>query len=316
LALTQLWCKAVTRSCTMKSTIMLIICLLAGCSQNQRHDDEAKADRHEKHDDVEKSKSQNDEAKADHQAEILVRNDNGLQMKLVWCPPGKFNMGPKVVTTLTQGFWLGRFEVTQSEWKEVMQSEPWKEKLVTKEGADFPATWVSWNDATEFCCKLTGQERQAGRLSNDWEYTLPTEAQWERACRAQTETIFSFGDDEKELGDYAWFRDNALMKSGEKYAHRVGQKKANPWGIYDVHGNVWEWCRDIYAEKLPGGSNPEVMPDENTKEVRRINRGGGWGGVADHCRSAFRMSDLPDYKSGNLGFRVALSAVESFESVK
>ena len=279
----------------MKSTIMLIICLLAGCSQNQRHDDEAKAD---------------------HQAEILVRNDNGLQMKLVWCPPGKFNMGPKVVTTLTQGFWLGRFEVTQSEWKEVMQSEPWKEKLVTKEGADFPATWVSWNDATEFCCKLTGQERQAGRLSNDWEYTLPTEAQWERACRAQTETIFSFGDDEKELGDYAWFRDNALMKSGEKYAHRVGQKKANPWGIYDVHGNVWEWCRDIYAEKLPGGSNPEVMPDENTKEVRRINRGGGWGGVADHCRSAFRMSDLPDYKSGNLGFRVALSAVESFESVK
>jgi formylglycine-generating enzyme required for sulfatase activity len=154
-------------------------------------------------------------------------------------------------------------------------------------------------------------------LSNDWEYTLPTEAQWEYACRAQTETIFSFGDDEKELGDYAWFRDNALMKSGEKYAHRVGQKKANPWGIYDVHGNVWEWCRDIYAEKLPGGSNPEVKPtNENTKDVRRISRGGGWGGVAEHCLSAFRLSDLPGYKSGNLGFRVALTAVEAFASAK
>ncbi len=146
-----------------------------------------------------------------------VRDDNGLKMKLVWCPPGKFTMGSpltesdrrddeaQVEVTLTKGFWLGRCEVSQSEWKQAMGIEPWVGKgRAIIEGDDFPATFVSWDDATAFCRKLTEQERKAGRLSEDWEFALPTEAQWEWACRAGTDTKFSFGDDESKLGDYAW----------------------------------------------------------------------------------------------------------------
>ncbi len=249
-----------------------------------------------------------------------VRDDNGLKMKLVWCPPGKFTMGsPKsekqrrknedqADVTLTTGFWLSKYEVTQSEWKQVMRTEPWKGQDFTEEGADFPATFVSWNDAVDFCRKLTEQERQAGRLPKDWEYTLATEAQWERACRARTETRFSFGNDESKLGDYAWFEENAL-NAGEKYAHRVGQKKANPWGLCDMHGNVWEWCRDVYAEDLPGGRDPEVKSDEKTKGSNRVYRGGGWFHDAGNCWAAFRSSIVPAFRSNDFGFRLALTAV-------
>jgi formylglycine-generating enzyme required for sulfatase activity len=274
-----------------------------------------------------------------------VRDDNGLKMKLVWCPPGFVTMenvevieepaakkqdkpnndddevDPKdkpapeprqtetitpVKVFLTKGYWLGQYEVTQSEWKLVMQTEPWKGQDFTKEGADYPATFVSWNDAVDFCHKLTEQERQAGRLPNDWEYTLPTEAQWERACRARTETRFSFGDDESKLGDYAWFSANA-SNAEEQYAHRVGQKKVNPLGLCDMHGNVWEWCRDVYTEKLPGGRDPKVKADEKTNGSFRVNRGGGWSIGATSCRSGGRGWNQPDYRYGDLGFRPALA---------
>jgi sulfatase modifying factor 1 len=189
-----------------------------------------------------------------------------------------------------------------------MKTEPWKGQEFTKEGADFPATYVSWDTATAFCRKLTEQERQAGRLPKDWEYTLPTEAQWEYACRARTKTKFSFSDDESKLGDYAWFFGNARM-AGEFYAHQVGQKKANLWGLFDMHGNVWEWCRDIYADELSGGRDPEVQPDEKTRGSYRVNRGGGWYDYAAFCRSANRSRLSPSLRSRLLGVRVALSPV-------
>jgi formylglycine-generating enzyme required for sulfatase activity len=104
-------------------------------------------------------------------------------------------------------------------------------------------------------------------LPNGWEYRLPTEAQWEYACRAGTTTTYCFGDDPKQLGDYAWYKDNA-----EARTHAVGQKKANAWGLHDMHGNVWEWCRDAYQGKLPGGEDPEVRAGSY-----RVFRGGSWG---------------------------------------
>ncbi len=213
-----------------------------------------------------------------------------------------------VKVVLTQGYWLGKYEVTQSEWKDVMKTEPWKGNRLTREGADFPATCVSWDDATAFCRKLTDQERKASRLSKDWEYTLPTEAQWERACRARTRTKFSFGDDDSKLGDYAWFAANARM-AGENYAHQVGQKKPNPWGLCDMHGNVWEWCRDVFADKLPGGRDPEVKPEEKAADLRRVFRGGDWNDVPAGCRSASRQGLRPISRDDSLGFRVARSRV-------
>ena len=159
-----------------------------------------------------------------------------------------------------------------------------------------------------FCRGLTEQERQAGRLSNDWEYTLPTEAQWERACRARTETKFSFGDEDLKLGEYAWFRDNS-WNAGEQYAHAVGQKKANPWGLCDMYGNVWEWCRDIYTDKLPGGRDPEVKPDEKTGDSPRMARGGCFTNGAARSLSAKRLRYSPGLCHFYGGFRVALSSV-------
>jgi formylglycine-generating enzyme required for sulfatase activity len=202
---------------------------------------------------------------------------------------------------LTKGFWLGKYEVTQSEWKQVMKTEPWKGQETTKEGADFPATYVDWNNASDFCRTFTKLEREAGRLPDDWEYTLPTEAQWERACRARTDTRFSFGDDDSQIGEYAWVINNTVSK-GEDYPHRVGQKKPNPWGLHDMHGNVWEWCRDSYRERLPGGRDPEVTDNS----ANRVLRGGGIYRSAPDCRSAYRNKRPPVWRLYDLGFRVAL----------
>ena len=277
-----------------------------------------------------------------------VRADNALKMKFVWCSPGVVTMenvetttvraagnenlnkpksddefelqvepapGPRltpeitpVKAFLTRGYWLGKYEVTQSEWTRVMKTEPWTGSNFVRAGADFPATCVDWGDATEFCRKLTEQERQAGRLSDGWEYTLPTEAQWERACRARSETRFSFGDDESKLVDHAWFSNNA-GGVGELFAHRAGQRTANAWGLCDMHGNVWEWCRDAYTTKLPGGRDPEVKRDDIPGNLYRVTRGGSWSDDAARCRSANRGWGSPTNWGNGLGFRVALSAV-------
>ena len=217
-----------------------------------------------------------------------TRDDNSLKLTLVWISPGDFAMGsPKdekdrsdnenqVQVTLTKGFWLGQHEVTQSAWQRVTQTTPWSGKDYVKEGDDYPATYVGWDDAMRFCEKLTEQEHGAGRLPSDWRYTLPTEAQWEYACRGGTKSRFSFDDDESDLREYAWFDKNGADAS-EKYAHLVGQKKANPWGLFDMHGNVWEWCCDWYAKELTGGTDPQGPP---WKGSYRVLRGGCWRRLA------------------------------------
>jgi formylglycine-generating enzyme required for sulfatase activity len=243
-----------------------------------------------------------------------VEIGNSIGMKFVLVPAGVFTMGSppeelghqgnenQVPVTLTQAFWLGQHVVTQAEWQLMMQTAPWKSRAQVKQGRDYPATNVSWNDARRFCEKLTQQERTAGSLPFGWQYTLPTEAQWEYACRAGTISRYSFGDDESKLSDYAWWGGpvggNA---SAEQYAHAVGQKKPNRFGLSDMHGNVWEWCRDSYANGLPGGTNPLGLSQGSD----RVNRAGSWYSSAALCRSASRKGFGPSERRRDLGFRVA-----------
>jgi formylglycine-generating enzyme required for sulfatase activity len=246
-----------------------------------------------------------------------IREDNGLKTMLSWIPPGSFTMGTAagrdhrqhegpVEVTLTNGFWLAKYEVTQAEWQRVTQAAPWHGELYVKEGDNYPATYVSWEDATKFCARLTEQERSAGRLPAGSEYNLPTEAQWEYACRAGTTTPYNFGKAPSELPTNAWFMKNA-GGDREEYAHPVGGKNANLWGLHDLHGNVSEWCRDWYAKDLPGGTDPEATAGGST----RVLRGGGWRSTADDCRSAFRNGANPTNRNPAWGFRIALIKTSS-----
>jgi len=251
-----------------------------------------------------------------------VRDDNSLGLKLAWCPRGEFTMGSPVSeqgrgddenpvhVTLTNGFWMGQHEVTQGQWERVMRSAPWKSTRAAQhthldfviEGDAYPVIGVSWQEVMMFCEKLTQVEHRTGRLPAGWQYTLPTEAQWEYACRAGTKTRYSFGDDESVLNDHAWWGilfGNANAKR-EEYAHAVGTKKANPLGLYDMHGNVYEWCRDWYVKELPGGIDPQGP----AKGMGRVIRGGSWVDPANFCRSADRSRGKPDYRSTDVGFRL------------
>ena len=253
------------------------------------------------------------------------RDDNALQMKLCWCPAGSFTMGSpptepdrdddenQVSVTLSQGFWLGKYEVTQADWRAVMGSNP-SYFSSTGDGSSsvqgmattrFPVEDVSWNDASEFCRKLTEQEHQAGRLPADWEYRLPTEAQWEYACRAGTVTATAFGD---KLSSRQANFDGRIPYNGAQtgpYLERtteVGSYAANAWGLHDMHGNVWEWCRDWYQSSLPGGTDPET----SSGAARRVLRGGSWISNGGYCRSASRSRFDPEGRYQSSGFRLAV----------
>ena len=234
------------------------------------------------------------------ESDITTEGDvttNSIGMKLKLIPAGTFMMGsedgdsdekPVHQVTLTRPFLLGVYEVTQEQYERVMGVNP-SDFL----GSDNPVDRVSWEDAVEFCQKLSAlpQEKRAGHV-----YRLPTEAEWEYAFRAGTTTKYSFGDDESQLGEYAWFGDNAGKKT-----HPVGEKKPNAWGLYDMHGNVWEWCQDWY------GGYPSVAVTDPTGASTgslRVFRGGGWHGPAEFCRSAARNGLSPSYRSHNDGFRV------------
>ena len=234
---------------------------------------------------------------------------------MVFIPPGTFMMGsptnevdrdpdegPQTAVTISRGFWMGQFEVTQGEYEVVMGSNPSHfQPPNATEDANRPVEQVSWTDATNYCAHLTQRERAAGRIPTNSVYRLPTEAEWEYACRGWTSTRFSYGDDPvyTKLTDYAWYIDN----SG-RTTHPVGQGSPNPWGLYDMHGNVLEWCQDWYRP-YPGGI--VVDPQGATTGVFRVLRGGGWSDVARHCRSAFRGNYYPDLQDNYLGFRLVLA---------
>ena len=162
---------------------------------------------------------------------------------------------------------------------------------------------MNWNDATAFCQRLTDTEHTNGKLPAGESYRLPTEAEWEYACRAGTTTKYSFGDDEKQLGEFGFFNSNWPNEPDESLITQVGMKKPNPWGLYDMHGNVWEWCSDWYGDTLPGGADP-VGPEGGSS---RVYRGGSWWCYPGFCRSANRIIRVPSDRSYYLGFRVARS---------
>jgi formylglycine-generating enzyme required for sulfatase activity len=213
---------------------------------------------------------------------------------------------------LSNSYYLGKYELTQREWKAVMGTEPWKGQEFVREGDDYPAVCISHGDAEEYCRRLSAlpAERAAGRL-----YRLPTEAEWEYGCRGgnQAPTKYHFGDSEADLGKYAWYTKNA-WDIGEKYAHPVGQKLGNGYGLHDMHGNVWEWCSDVYASDYYGtsaasGSDPMGPSGDPSMGSLRVLRCGSWSSDAALCRSTLRYSSGPTSRWDGNGFRLALSFV-------
>jgi len=255
---------------------------------------------------------------------IPLRDD--VKLDLVWIHPGTFMMGSpedelgrvdsevQHEVTLTQGYWLGKYEVTQEQYEAVMGTNPSNQPDQMGKyygiGNDYPVYYVSWDDAMEFCEKLTEIERAAGHLPFGYEYTLPTGAQWEYACRAGTTTAFNNGKNIptasqqiKEpcpnLDEVGWY-----VYNSNSTTHPVGQKQANAWGLYDMHGNVFEWCLDWI------GAYPTTAVIDPTGPISGSShaiRGACWGSRANRCRSAYWSNYPPDYRSNSYGFRVALA---------
>lgn len=243
---------------------------------------------------------------------------NSLGMEFIRIPAGSFLMGsaeddaaafniekPQHEVTISEDFYLGKYEVTQEEWEDLMGSNPYtldrsnpyynlegmKERITRP---NHPAT-VSWEDAQEFINRLNEKEGHK-------RYRLPTEAEWEYAARAGTITAYSFGDDKEDLDEYAWYGEN--FQTGG--THPVGQKLPNPWGLYDMHGNAWEWVEDHYSRDYYNES-PAVDPTGPTRGGEYVVRGGSWHNTATSWRSAFRKGYEKDYRGISIGFRVAIT---------
>jgi eukaryotic-like serine/threonine-protein kinase len=237
---------------------------------------------------------------------------NSLGMTFVRIEPGKFVMGstkgsdekPPHTVKITRPYSLGAHEVTQRHYQAVMGVNPSRFK-----GSDgLPVEQVSWLDAVTFCNKFSEKEGRAPCYRINGEevtvvegdgYRLPTEAEWEYACRAGSTIRYPFGDNEAELGEYAWFSGNSTSQT-----HPVGQKRPNRWGLYDMLGNVWEWCQDGYDAGYYATS-PPVDPPGPSGATSRVFRGGGWNSPPADCRPACRNRGAPVNRSTDLGFRLA-----------
>jgi len=225
---------------------------------------------------------------------------SGVMMEFVLIPVGEFDMGspsseddrcddegPVHHVKISKPFYMGKFQVTQEQYRAVTGTNP-----SNFSGNKLPVENVSWYDAVEFCYILSDKEGKTFRL--------PTEAEWEYACRAGSQTRFCFGNDVASLGAYRWYYDNSVAQT-----HPVGQKRPNAFGLYDVHGNIYEWCQDWYDCNYYSRS-PVMDPPGPSGGTSRVLRGGNCHSSPSFCRSAFRDWSPPDRRSKNFGFRVVL----------
>jgi len=230
-------------------------------------------------------------------AEILT---NSIAMKLVLLPAGTFTMGgdwdaeqadenelPQHTVTFSKPFYMGVYTVTQSQWEHVLGDNPSAFK-----GDDHPVETISHEDTGAFLQRLNAME-------NTRTYRLPTEAEWEYAARAGSRSTYAFGPETSRLAEFAWYQVNSSGSS-----HPVGQLAPNDWGLYDMHGNVHEWCADWYQRDYYA-SSPERQPKGPRKGVARVLRGGDWGSEAWYCRCAIRSLSSPQRRSPRVGIRVA-----------
>lgn len=259
-----------------------------------------------------------------------LRKINGILFR--WCPSGNFLMGSprseperrpgesQVLVAFRHGFWMAQYETTQGQWKSLFGSLPGELTDELPEGTDYPVGNVNFFEAEEYCRRLTEHAHATGTLPTTWEFRLPTEAQWEYACRAGTTTATAFGDSLSST--QANFKGKPYNGGAPGpslgMAAKVGSYPPNAWGIHDMHGNIYEWCRDWYHHKLPGGTDPDLHDafDTATKSEHgdrsRSRRGGCWSDDGWACRSAFRLRFEPERRYDHIGFRIV--AVECSDS--
>jgi formylglycine-generating enzyme required for sulfatase activity len=279
---------------------------------------EKQRERHKRTEEIRsETQKKSDTAQAEPKQSLVFDIGDGVSIDMVYIPAGNFRMGsPKNETGLWKeevpahrveldGFWMSKFPVTQAQYHAIMESNPsnFQKKIVLSKGflgfgrdvkkeinPNHPVEKVSWNDAMEFCRKLSDRTGKS--------FTLPTEAQWEYACRAGTTTRYYFGDVASHLGEYAWYSENS-----NRQTHPVGQKKPNAWALYDMHGNVWEWCLDWYGSYKAATNRNPSGPGSGSY---RVARGGGWSGNAGGCQSTNRGRGAPSITYLFLGFRIVM----------
>lgn len=244
---------------------------------------------------------------ADKAEALTIDLHGGTMMEFVWIKPGSFLMGspesephrgewedPPHKISISKGFYLGKFEITQAQWMGIMGTAPWTGKKYVEANPEHPAVYISWTAIEEFL-------RRVNQAAGEDLYRLPTEAEWEYACRAGTTTRRFFGNDEFQLGEYAWYKENTV-KAGLPYAQPVGGKRPNPWGLYDIYGNVWEWVQDWYGDTYGGIAVTD--PQGAVRGEKRVMRGGGFVNEMRNLRSAKRFSSDPSLRYSAIGARL------------
>ena len=242
---------------------------------------------------------------------FTVWSDPATGIPFVWLPGGCFQMGSPpdepyrdldespTHEVCLQGFWMGKYEVTQAQWLQVMGRNPsyFVEQAAGQTALILPVEQVSWHDAQEFLQKLNATVEPRGRAA--LQFRLPSEAEWEYACRAGTSTPYSFGDDPNLLGEYAWHRDNS-----DAQTHPVGERAPNAWGLHDMHGNVWEWCADSWHDTYLSAPSDGAARQAASRAERRVLRGGAWNNLPWFLRCADRLWDQADKRNFTRGLRV------------